>query len=203
LGLFIALVVLIVLLIPVSRNLWMPWIGEWLVSSDTPETADLIVVLGGDFWGHRVVEAADLALQGYARLVLISGPDYFSQGVPVPEGDMATQFLLEKGYPRELFETFAHHATTTIEEAKLVAAEIRRRQSKRVLIVTSNYHSQRSRIIFHALLPFSEVRVIGADEDFFDPALWWKSALSRRLTQSEWPKLLGSLVISSVLRLQA
>jgi uncharacterized SAM-binding protein YcdF (DUF218 family) len=186
-----------------SRSIWLPWIGEWLVTSDTPEPADLIVVLGGDFWGHRVVEGADLGLQGYAAHVMISGPDYRSNGVLVPEGEMATRFLTDKGYPRSLFCTFSHHAASTIEEARALAPELKRLKVKRVLIVTSNYHSRRASLVFHAILPFSEVRVIGAPEDYFQPESWWKTAASRKLVRSEWRKILGTIMLGWILRLQA
>lgn len=193
----------LVLLVVLSRDIWWPWVGEWLVSPDTPAPADLIVVLGGDFWGHRVVEAANLAVRGYAPHVLISGPDYYLNGTPHPEGELATKFLVDKGYPPNLFWTFPHHAPDTLDEAKLLSAELKRLKANRLLIVTSNYHSRRSSILFHALLPFSEIRVIGVPEDYFEPKFWWKTQSSRELVRSEWMKIIGTVAISWLLRLQA
>ena len=186
-----------------TQKTWLPWLGKWLVSPDAPAPADLIVVLGGDFWGRRVLEAADLAMHGYAPHVLISGPDYFVHGVPHPEGEMATRFLVEKGYPRSLFWTFPAPAHSTLDEARLLAAELRRRRVKRVLIVTSNYHSRRCSVLFHALLPFSEVRVIGVPEEYFQPESWWMTPHSRELAKSEWPKLVATLAMALGLRVQA
>lgn len=205
LGCTIAFLAAIAILLQLSQSIWLPWIGEWLVSSDTPEPADLIVVLGGDFWGRRVVEAADLGLRGYAPHVMISGPDYWSrpEGKFVPEGEMATRFLVEKGYPRGLFWTFRHHAASTIEEGKVLATELKRLKAKRVLIVTSNFHSRRTSLIFHSVLPFTEVRVIGAPEEYFQPESWWKTPGGRRLVQSEWSKIMGTIALSWILRLQA
>ena len=199
----ILLVAAIMLLLMVSRAEWLPWIGEWLVSPDAPEPADLIVVLGGDFWGQRVVRAAELGVQGYAPHVMISGPDYVWHGTPVPEGEMAINFLLGKGYPRELFWAFPHHAASTIEEAKLLAREFKLLRVKRVLIVTSNYHSRRASLVFHALLPSLQIRVIGAPEENFHPESWWKARVSRRLAKSEWSKIMGTIAVSWILRLQA
>ena len=199
----IFLVAGIALFLLLFQNLWLPWIGEWLVTRDTPAPADLIVVLGGSFWGPRVIEAADLAVQGYAPHVLISGPDYGLNGVVMPEGDWATKLIVEKGYPRSLFWTFSHHAASTIDEAKVLVPELKRLKVKRVLIVTSAYHSRRASLIFHAMLPFSEVRVIGAPETYFQPETWWKADTSRRLVRSEWIKIMGTIVYGWVLRLQA
>lgn len=142
-------------------------------------------------------------MHGYAPHVLISGPEYFVRDVPHPEGEMATRFLVEKGYPQSLFWTFPNNAHSTIDEARPLAAEINRLRVKRVLIVTSNYHSRRSSIIFHALLPFSEVRVIGVPEEYFRPESWWMTPHSRELAKSEWPKLVATLAMAVGWRFQA
>jgi uncharacterized SAM-binding protein YcdF (DUF218 family) len=192
-----------ILFLPQSRDVWLPWIGEWLVSMDTPVPADLIVVLGGDFWGRRVVRAAELGSQGYAPHVLISGPDYRVNGIPIPEGELAARFLVTKGYPRDLFWVFPHHAASTIEEAKALAPELKRLKARRLLIVTSSYHSRRASLVFHSVLPFSEVRVVGVPEEYFQPESWWQTPVGRQLVQSEWTKIAGTIVLSPVLRLRA
>ena len=50
------------------------WLGNYLVCSDASQPADLVLVMGGDFWGPRVVNGAAIGAQGLAPLVLISGP---------------------------------------------------------------------------------------------------------------------------------
>src|SRR5579871_80899 len=100
--------------------------GDYLVCSQPPRQADIILVLGGDFFGPRVVTAADLAVQGYAPLVLISGPSHNGQ----PEGELAIRFLESKGYPARLFDLFGHHARSTIAEAKALRPELARRGIK-------------------------------------------------------------------------
>jgi len=191
------------LILYLFQNLWLPWIGEGLVSSDTPAPADLILVLGGDFWGPRVVKGAELAVRGYAPRVLISGPDYRWNGIIYPEGDLATQFLVDKGYPRKLFSTFHHHAGSTIDEAKALVPELQRLQVKRLLIVTSAYHSRRASLVFHALVPFSEIRVIGVPDGVFEPDSWWVTPGNRQLVKSEWTKVMGTIALSLLLRLEA
>ena len=79
----------------------LPQAGNFLVCSETPQKADLILVIGGDFYGPRVLKGADLAVQGYAPLVLISGPPY---GPGQPEGEFAVKFLATKGRPPDLGE---------------------------------------------------------------------------------------------------
>src|SRR5271169_4228877 len=80
-------------------------LGGFLVDSQPPRQADLILVLGGDFWGPRVLIGAELARLRYAPIALISGPPYQGR----PEGELAVDFLVQKGYPREIFQVFGHH----------------------------------------------------------------------------------------------
>jgi len=72
------------------------------VTSETRQKADLILVIGGDFYGPMILKGEDLAVQGYAPLVLISGPPY-QRGLP--EGEFAVNFLEKKGYPRSAYHS--------------------------------------------------------------------------------------------------
>src|SRR5258708_21245133 len=74
-------------------------LGEFLLEADQPERSDAILVLGGDFWGARVLKGAELGIQGFAPRVLISGPPYRNR----PQSELAIEFLVQKGYPKALF----------------------------------------------------------------------------------------------------
>ena len=43
-----------------AHALWLPWLGDLLIHDDGPAKADIAVVLGGDFYGHRIEKAAEL-----------------------------------------------------------------------------------------------------------------------------------------------
>ena len=49
-----------------------PFLGNYLVCNPPPQHADLILVLGGNFYGPRVFKGADLAAQGYAPVALLA-----------------------------------------------------------------------------------------------------------------------------------
>src|SRR5438094_869511 len=91
----------------------LTWMARFLTLSQSPEPADFILILGGDFWGPRALLGAELGARGYAKTVLISGPPY--QGKP--ESELSIRFLVEKGYPREMFRSLPISGTSTIEEA--------------------------------------------------------------------------------------
>jgi len=168
-------------------------IGYSLICSENPRPADLILVLGGQFYGARVVTAAELAVAGYAPLVLISGPPY---GDGRPEGEHAIEFLTGRGYPKSLFAVFAHSARTTVDEAIALAPELRRRRVKRVILVTSAYHSRRADIVVR-LFCGSGIQFISvpAPDPYYTPERWWDDPVSRNLFFSEWRKTVASVVL--------
>ena len=125
------------------------WLGNYLICSDPLEPADLILVMGGDFWGPRVSKAAQLGAQGLAPLVLISGPPYAGR----PEGELAIEFLVQQGYPKDKFAVFAHHEPSTLGEVRVLASELARRGVKRVIVVTSSYQLQTLRASVPLILP--------------------------------------------------
>jgi uncharacterized SAM-binding protein YcdF (DUF218 family) len=139
-----------------------------------------------------VVKAADLAMQGYAPLVLISGPPY---GDGRPEGDFAIEFLTAHGYPKQLFAVFGHTARSTIEEAVALAPELRRRKVRRVILVTSAYHSRRADIVVR-LFCDNGIQFISvpAPDQVYTPDRWWDDPNSRKVFLSEWMKIIGSVL---------
>ena len=168
------------------------WLGSYLVCSDPREPADLVVVMGGDFWGPRVLTGAEIGAQGLAPLVLISGPHYYER----PEGELAVEFLVKQGYPRSLFAVFAHDQPSTLGEVLALRGELMRRGVKRVIVVTSSFHSRRCVILFRLFCPGIRFLSVPAPDAGYQANGWWKNARSRQLFFSEWTKILGSVVIA-------
>jgi uncharacterized SAM-binding protein YcdF (DUF218 family) len=166
------------------------FLGGFLVSSQHPQSADLILVLAGDFWGPRAVKGADLALEGYAPLALMSGTPYQGR----PDGELAIEGLTQRGYPARLFQSFAHNSRSTIEEAIALRPELARRRVKRVLLVTTAYHSRRAAIVFRLFCPGIQFIAIAAP-DAYHPDGWWKDPASKILFYSEWRKILGTILV--------
>ncbi len=166
-------------------------LGAFLVDSQAPQRADLVLVLGGDFWGPRVLTGAELARLGYARIALFSGPPYHGR----PQGDLTVEFLVKRGFPREIFEVFGNQAHSTIAEAKALRGELARRRAKRVLLVTSSYHSRRATIVLSLFCPGVQFISIPSPDSHYHVAEWWNDEDSRRLFFSEWSKILGSVLL--------
>jgi len=167
-------------------------LGSFLVDRHPPQQADLILVLGGDFWGPRVVTGAELARMHYAPVALLSGPLY--QGVP--QGQMAIDFLTKKGYDSDLFQVFFADAHSTIAEANALRGELARRHVKRVLLVTASYHSRRATIVLTLFCPGVQFISIPAPDIHYHADEWWSDDESRRIFFSEWSKILGTVFMS-------
>jgi uncharacterized SAM-binding protein YcdF (DUF218 family) len=174
--LYLGAFLILALLVAATHDWWLTELGKSLVRNDGPAKADIAVVLAGDTRGYRILKAAELVRQGYVPAVLVSGPagiyGYY-------ECDLAIPFAAAKGCPSEWFVRFPNHALSTKEEAKAVLGELRRRNVRSFLLVTSDYHSGRAARTFHAVEraagggpPF---RVVDARDEYFTANSWWHS----------------------------
>lgn len=189
-GFFTVCIFLLVVAAAIRWQATFTSLGAFLVDSQPPQQADLILVLGGEFWGARVLTGAELARLRYAPIVLFSGPPYRGR----PQGELSVEFLVEKGYPKQIFQVFATDANSTIAEARALRAELARRHARRVLLVTSSYHSRRATIVLTLFCPGVQFISIPAPDSHYHAAGWWNDESSRRLFFSEWSKILGSVL---------
>ena len=172
-----------------ARPIWLPWLGYGLIHDDGPAKADIALVLAGDYWGHRIVRAADLVRQGYVPAVLVSGPPGF---YGLNEADLAIQYAVAKGYPKEWFIPMRHKALSTKDEATAAIEDLCARNVHSFLLVTSNYHTARARRIFlaaeraHGGGPV--LRAVAAPDEFFAPDTWWRSREGQKTVLLEWMK---------------
>jgi uncharacterized SAM-binding protein YcdF (DUF218 family) len=145
-------------------------IGSLYVQDGPPEAADIIVVLAGDYSGHRILKGAELARRGFAPLVLSDSSDLIYGHT---ESELAAGYAIQKGYSPALFVTVNWRAHSTVEEAGQAVAELRRRGAHRILVVTSLWHTGRSGRIFRRLAPEMEIHMVGADDPAWHGGNWW------------------------------
>ncbi len=178
----------LVLLLALFFLLYQPALaalGGYLVNAEPPVKADLILVLAGDGFGHRILKGAELARQGYAPKVLVSGPDGNYGNY---ECDLAIPFAVRAGYPESMFLHFEHRARSTEEEARVAVEKLRAMGVKRVLLVTSDYHTRRAGKIYHRAAPGIDVHVTAAPDEYFRADSWWKDREARKIFLYEWMK---------------
>lgn len=184
-----ALVWLAILLLGVALvaiyPLLLSGLGHYLVKAGPPCHADLAVVLGGDWYGDRVLVAADLARQGYVPKVLVSGPSGFYGKY---ESDLAIPFATAHGYPAALLEAVPNEAHSTQEEAQLFGTELHRRGVKRFMLVTSDFHTRRAQRTFSRAIRDIPFCTVAAKYEEFTPDGWWKTRQGRKTFLFEWMK---------------
>ncbi|HEV2198781.1 MAG TPA: YdcF family protein [Bryobacteraceae bacterium] len=166
-------------------------LGRYLVDAAPAEKADIAVVLAGDAYGHRILTAADLVRNGYAPLVLVSGP---GGEYDFHECDLAIPFAVKRGYPESYFAHFEHDGRSTAEEAQAIVPELRRRNVHKALLVTSNFHTRRAGGIFRRAAPDMTIVTIGAPDEYFTPGGWWHSREGEKTFLVEWEKTVASWV---------
>jgi uncharacterized SAM-binding protein YcdF (DUF218 family) len=142
-----------------------------------PVKADVLVVLGGG--DERPIRAAELFKQGVAPKILISG-----------SGDCQSheRSLEKNGVPAAAI-VLECDSKTTRENARFSVPLLRQMGARRVIIVTSWYHSRRALHCFEHYAP---------DIEFFSrPAYFgyarkdWKSNRIYHYVKSEYWKLIG------------
>lgn len=170
---------------------WMAGLGRLLVRDESPERADIAVVLAGDFSGNRILRGAELVKQGYVPQVLVSGP-YMLYGNF--ECDLEIPFAVRHGYPAGWFIRFPNLARSTREEAAAILPDLRRRGVHRFLLVTSDYHSARAARIYRAAAGDLKFRMVTAPDDFFRADRWWRNREGQKVFFLEWCKTAANLM---------
>ena len=180
-----------VVLAALTHSIWFHWMGEYLVRTDALAKADAVLVLAGDLNGDRITKAAELVKQGYAPVVLVSGP------MPIygiNEATLAIDYAVSRGYPRGIFVPMVSGSFSTRDEADFAGPELRKRAVHRVLIVTSNFHTRRAGNLFRGK-PGADIdlRMIAARHPHFTPDGWWKDREGQKIFFFEWTKTIATL----------
>lgn len=170
---------------------WLGALGRLLVRDDGPARADMAVVLAGDFYGNRILRAAELVKQGYVPKVLVSGP-YGLYGNY--ECDLEIKFAVQRGYPENWFVRAPNEALSTRQEAAAILPDLRRLGVHRFLLVTSDYHTARAARIYRAAVSGLEMRVVAAPDCYFRPGGWWRNREGQKVFLLEWMKTVANLL---------
>ena len=185
-------VVVFCLFLYMIRHPLLRFTAEAWIVEDPLDKSDALIVLGDDnFYADRATRAVQLYREGKAPVVVASGRRLrpFAGVAELIEHD-----LVERGVPKDKIIRFAHDADSTLEEAQALAKLGRDRKWRRVIVVTSNYHTRRARYIFHRAFPQGiEVLVASARDGDFDPEHWWEKRKSIKELTREMAGMLVAL----------
>jgi hypothetical protein len=85
---------------------------------------------------------------------------------------------------------------STREESFLLLDELRRRQVRSLILVTSDFHTARAARTFRAaeraLGCRLEMRVVAAPDRYFQAGSWWRNREGRKIALGEWEKTIAN-----------
>jgi uncharacterized SAM-binding protein YcdF (DUF218 family) len=177
------------------------WGGDLLTASDpAPEHVDAAIVLQGSIAAEkaRMAGAMDFLRRGVASRALISVPkeSYWGQSIP-----LVARSYLERTYGSDLaarvdFCEIGADADSTVQEAQALNPCIQEHRWQSIVIVTSNYHTRRARILWRRAVrrePNIHIWIEGVpDPDFQQP--WWRHRQSAKIWVMETTKLVWTLL---------
>ncbi|MGF1586961.1 MAG: YdcF family protein [Bacteroidales bacterium] len=179
--------------------------GGFLVVEDEPANADIIVVLMGS-QGERMLQAFDIYEAGYSKRIVMTdtyspGSDALAErGIYLKNStDLAIEIGIELGINPEDISVIPEIARSTGDEAVAVRRYIESENNIDTLIlVTSDYHSRRSRAIFRR--SFSklenpvELIVLPGKYSGFNAGRWYTERESAKRVVMEYTRFLHFLL---------
>ena len=180
----------LVLLVALSREVWLPWIGEFLMVADPLQPADAVVVLGGGE-RHRVQEGARLVLEGLAPWLVVTDASINLPGIRADYADLMTQEAVWQGVPPERIVRAPGLVETTAEEAQAVRQLAKTRGWRSLIVVTDPFHTRRARMTFRRALAGEGISVVvrAVQGSPYSAGTWWKTTEGLRETWTEYLKL--------------
>jgi uncharacterized SAM-binding protein YcdF (DUF218 family) len=165
------------------RFLVLPSLPDWLAARDAPQPSDLAIALGGDSSGSREAGAAQLWLDGHARLVLCSGRDLLWR---TNEADVMAAHVRSLGVPADRILR-SGSGSSAIEEAARILPLARERGVRSVLLVTTSPHSRRARTLFRRAWRGAGIRVLSCpgESPYFRRERWWTRVRERHVVMVE------------------
>jgi uncharacterized SAM-binding protein YcdF (DUF218 family) len=161
--------------------------GRWLISEDSFDKVRWGVVLAGE---SRDCERSDAAIRMYQDgkidTLVISATRIYKTRFG---SEFMVDYYVQQGVPRERVFEFRQDTYSTIEEARQLIRQFRLQNLDTALIVTTSFHTARTRRIFRKLAQgYPVILVSSADYAVFDPNAFWSNRESLKLWFDEWMK---------------
>ncbi|HET6200674.1 MAG TPA: YdcF family protein [Candidatus Acidoferrales bacterium] len=172
--LVLLIVVLLCFVIYVVRAPLLRVAGNFWITPQPPAACDVIVILSDDdFTSDRASRAAELYHAGWAPTIFASGRrlrPYASIA------ELMQKDLEARGVPAKAIVAYPHDAVDTLIELTDVRGLVQQHGWKRVMIVTSNFHTRRTRYLCRHIFPADiKVLVESAPDVNYDPDSWWRT----------------------------
>ncbi len=159
---------------------------------NSPEHADVILVLAGGNDDLRYWSGTKLLEEGYAPRLLL---DVFSKSVTFGNRDIdLAQAFVERTTPGQS-AVCPLSQSSTYDEALYIMYCLQGTDVKKVLVVTSAYHTRRALSILQKRLPQYQFSIYAASDPYFFGEKWWQTREWAKTTYGEWQKYLWWLFV--------
>jgi uncharacterized SAM-binding protein YcdF (DUF218 family) len=174
--------------------------GTFLTLGDPPQKADAIVVIGGRL-PFRAMGAGALYKQGLAPEVWLTMGNRNAAEIELERLDVQatpehvySQAVLERlGVPRRVIKVIPGHNNNTATEVRTISRYARERRVRRIILVTSSYHSRRVKTLWESLAGGSpEALVSYTTTEPFNPKRWYADTADAWTVSREWFGLLNA-----------
>ncbi|MBF0316665.1 MAG: YdcF family protein [Nitrospirae bacterium] len=165
------------------------YMANQLVYKDDVKPCDAIVVLTGDYTGERLMTAIDLFKKGYGKnIVFWGGPIYWK----ITIAELYLRLLQDSGVAPEhaIWSDERLSQVSTHGEAKVNIRLLKSKEAKSFILVTSHYHTARSRNVYKKLAKDNDMTMIvypAADSDVKLQG-WWRDRNSAKIIFVEFQK---------------
>jgi len=168
--------VLLSCLAALARVAGLYWSDPLLTVEHSPAIADVIVLLGGEPT-YRPPRTVQLYEQHLAPSIIVSGDG---------DGNEAKRWLAAKNIPEELIR-IEPASVNTKQNADFTVPLLREQKARRVIIVTSWFHSRRALACFQKAAP--EIEFISLPTIADRPKSHWPNKYERKMVLREYLKL--------------
>ena len=162
---------------------FLPFFAEFQRIERHSNQVDALIVLGGGN-GNRIRHAYDLYLQGVSDTFVLTGnatPYFLTDDI-----SLMSEYLLF------LDENISHvyiegQSQSTLDHAIFLEPYVKKFQWKKVMIITSAFHSRRAYFVFKKRWSNLGVDVfVSGAEDHVEVKSWWKHYEMTETVLSEW-----------------
>lgn len=191
---WVSTILMIGLVLYLLRFQILKGVGNILVSEDTVQTVDAVFVLSGNAF-ERAKAAADIYHQGLSQKIITTGEGVGSSlealGIIMVDAEVTQEALRQLEVDSTAIELIPR-GTSTYEESEHILGFARARDFKRIMIISSKFHTRRIRNVFHKKFADAEIQVFikGAEPLNYTIEKWWESEQGMIFVNNEYMKLL-------------
>ena len=161
-----------------ARGCLLPVAARWLDVGETPRRTEYVMVLPGDD-DTRPFVAAAIVKAGLAKQVLVpelaTSPEV-EEGIMPPTHETISYVLRHRGVPKENILLLSGDSDSTFGDIRALDGFLESAPQARVTVVTSDYHTRRTRWTVTRLLGQRARRVtfVSAPTEDFRFDAWWQ-----------------------------